>query len=167
MTVNGDDLLINRSFGYDLRRYSLSKLTLIQSPRIYVESKDLCVTTIGLDSNKILALGISIAEKQMVDLINLNTNQFLHRIKFDTNENILYPIDLHFNGLWFAKTCIPYVNIGHCLISSDGQITRLKLFSNQDNFIRSFRISHDKKWLLVGRQHALEVYSLFNSVMFS
>jgi hypothetical protein len=103
----------------------------------------------------------------MIDLIHLNTDQFLYRIQFDLNENILYPIDLHFHGLWFAKTCIPYVNIGHCLISSNGQITRLKLFSNQDNFIRSLRLSYDNKWLLIGRQHVLELYTLSNSVRFS
>jgi len=167
MTINGDDLLINRSFGDDLRRYSLSNFNLIQSPRVYKETKDLCITTIQLNSNKILALAISIGEKQMIDLIHLNTDQFLYRIQFDLNENILYPIDLHFHGLWFAKTCIPYVNIGHCLISSNGQITRLKLFSNQDNFIRSLRLSYDNKWLLIGRQHVLELYTLSNSVRFS
>jgi hypothetical protein len=167
MTVNGDDLLINRSFGYDLRRYSLTNFHFIQSSYVYKDNKDLCITTIRLNSNKILALAISIGEKQMIDLINLNTDQLIHRIKFDLNENILYPIDLHFNGLWFAKTCIPYVNIGHCLISSDGEIKRLKLFSNQDNFIRSFRLSYDNKWLLIGRQHALELYSLSNSILLS
>jgi hypothetical protein len=167
MTINGDDLLINRSFGYDLRRYSLSNFNLIQLPRVYKEHKDICVTTIRLNSNKILALAISIGEKQMIDLVHLNTNQLLHQIKLDLNENILYPIDLHFNGIWFAKTCIPCVNIGHCLISSDGQITRLQLFSNQDNFIRSLRISYDNRWLLIARQYALELYSLSNNVRFS
>jgi len=167
MTVNGDDLLINRSFGYDLRRYSLSNFHFIQSSNVYKDNNDLCITTIRLNSNKILALAISIGEKQMIDLININTDQLIHRIKFDLNENILYPIDLHFNGLWFAKTCIPYVNIGHCLITSDGEIKRLKLFSNQDNFIRSFRLSYDNKWLLIGRQHALELYSLSNSILLS
>jgi hypothetical protein len=157
MTVNGDDLIINRSFGNDLRRYSLSNYNLISLPHL---DKDLCVTTIQLNSKKILALAISIGEKQMIDLIGLNSNQYLHRIKLDLNENILYPIDLHFNGIWFAKTCIPCVNIGHCLISSDGQITRLKLFSNQDNFIRSIRIGYDNRWLLIARQYALEIYSL-------
>lgn len=167
MTVNGDDLLINRSFGYDLRRYSLTNFHFISSSSVYKDKKDFCITTIRLNSNKILALAISIGEKQMIDLININTDQFLYRIQFDLNENILYPIDLHFNGLWFAKTCIPYVNIGHCLITSDGQIKRLKLFSNQDNFIRSLRLSYDNKWLLIGRQHALELYSLSNSVLLS
>jgi hypothetical protein len=167
MTVNGDDLIINRSFGDDLRRYSLSNYNRLPSPHVYKENQDVCVTTIRLNSKKILALAISIGEKQMIDLIDLNTNQFLHRIQLDFNENLSYPIDLHFNGLWFAKTSIPYVNIGHCLISSDGQIKRLKLFTNQDNFIRSFRLSYDRKWLLIGRQHALELYSLTNSVLFS
>ncbi len=167
MTINGDDLLINRSFGDDLRRYSLSNYNLLPSSRVYKENREISITTIRLNSNKILALAISIGEKQMIDLIHLNTNQFLYRIKLDFNENLSYPIDLHFNGLWFAKTSIPYVNIGHCLISSDGQITRLKLFTNQDNFIRSIRINSDRKWLLIGRQHALELYSLTNSRLFS
>ncbi|CAF3017482.1 unnamed protein product [Rotaria socialis] len=160
MTVNGDDLLINHSFGHDLRRYCLSNLNLLQSSRVYEEYKDICITTIQLNSKKILALAISIGEKQMIDLINLNTDKIIHRIKLDLNENILYPINLHFQGLWFAKTCVPYVNIGHCLIASDGQIARLKLFSNQDNFIRSLRMTDDQRWLLIGRQHALEIYSL-------
>ncbi|CAF0777539.1 unnamed protein product [Adineta steineri] len=159
MAVNGNDLIINRSFGYDLNRYSLSNFDRIQSLDVYKENKNICVTTMRLNSNKILALSISINDKQMIDLVNLKTNALIHRIKFDLNENISYPIDLHFNGLWFAKTSIPYVNIGHCLITSDGQIIRLKLFSNQDNFIRSLRISYDKKWLLIGRQYALELYS--------
>ncbi|CAF2610512.1 unnamed protein product [Rotaria sp. Silwood2] len=167
MTVDGDDLLINRSFGYDLRHYSLSNFNLLQSLRVYKDNKDICITTIRLNSNKILALAISIGEKQMIDLIHLNTNQLIHRIKLDLNENISYPIDLHCHGLWFAKTCIPYVNIGHCLITSDGQIVRLKLFSNQDNFIRSLRITDDNKWLLIGRQHALELYSLPNNMLLS
>ncbi|CAF3861301.1 unnamed protein product [Rotaria sordida] len=167
MAVNGDDLLINRSFGYDLRRYSLVNFNLLQSPHVYKEKKDLCITTIQLNSNKILALAISIGEKQMIDFIHLNTDELIHRIKLDFNENISYPIDLHCHGLWFAKTCIPYVNIGHCLITSDGQIVRLKLFSNQDNFIRSLRITDDNRWLLIGRQHALELYSLSNNMLFS
>lgn len=167
MTINGDDLLINRSFGDDLRRYSLSNYDRLPSTNVYKQTRDISITTIRLNSNKILALAISISEKQMIDLIHLNTDQFLHRIKLDFNENLSYPIDLHFNGLWFAKTCIPYVNIGHCLISSDGQITRLKLFTNYDNFIRSIRISEERKWLLIGRQHALELYSLTNSGLFS
>ncbi|CAF4976714.1 unnamed protein product [Rotaria sp. Silwood1] len=160
MTVNGDDLLINRSFGYDLRRYSLLNFNLLQSPHIYKNIKEICITTIRLNSNKILALAISINDKQMIDLIHLNTNQLIHRIKLDFNENISYPIDLHYHGLWFAKTCIPYINIGHCLITSNGQIIRLKLFSNQDNFIRSLRMTDDNRWLLIGRQYALELYSL-------
>jgi hypothetical protein len=157
MAVNGDDLLINRSFGYDIRRYSLSNLCLIQSPGAYLGSENICVTTIRLNSNKILALSISIGKKQIIDLVNLYTDQLIHRINFNSDENILYPIDLH-NGEWFAKTCVPYVDIGHCLISSNGQITRLNLFHNQDNFIRSFCISPDNRWLLVSRQHAVELY---------
>ncbi|CAF0723637.1 unnamed protein product [Rotaria sp. Silwood1] len=158
MAVDGDDLLINRSFGYDIRRYSLTNFSLVQSPRAYIESENICVTTIRLNSNKILALAISIGKQQMIDLVNLNTDQLIHRINSNTGENILYPIDLHNNGQWFAKTCIPCVNIGHCLISSNGQIIRLKLFPNQDNFIRSICTSPDNRWLLVGRQHALELY---------
>ncbi|CAF4103332.1 unnamed protein product, partial [Rotaria sp. Silwood1] len=150
----------NRSFGYDLRPYSLLNFNLLQSPHIYKNIKEICITTIRLNSNKILALAISINDKQMIDLIHLNTNQLIHRIKLDFNENISYPIDLHCHGLWFAKTCIPYINIGHCLITSNGQIIRLKLFSNQDNFIRSLRMTDDNRWLLIGRQYALELYSL-------
>jgi hypothetical protein len=158
MAVDGDDLLINLSFGYDIRRYSLSNFRLVQSPHAYFETQNICVTTIRLNSNKILALAISIGKQQMIDLVNLNTDRLLHRIQFDSGENILYPIDLHNNGQWFAKTCIPYVDIGHCLISSDGQITRLKLFPNQDNFIRSLCMSPDNRWLVIVRQHALELY---------
>jgi len=158
MAVDGDDLLINRSFGNDIRRYSLSNLSLVQSSHTYLENQNICVTTIRLNANKILALAISIGKQQMIDLVNLNTNQLIHRIHFDSGENILYPTDLHYNGQWFAKTCTPYVNIGHCLISSDGQITRLTLFPNQDNFIRSLCMSPDNRWLLVVRQHALELY---------
>jgi len=165
MAVDGDDLLINRSFGYDIRRYSLSNFRLIQSPRTYLETQNTCVTTIRLNSNKILALAISIGKQQMIDLVNLNTDRLIHRIKFDSNENILYPIDLHNNGQWFTKTCIPCVNIGHCLISSEGQITRLKLFPNQDNFIRSLCITPDNRWLLVSRQHALELYQPCSSFL--
>lgn len=160
MTVNGDDLLINRSFGTDLRHYSLSSFNTLPLPNVYKETTNLYITTIRLNSDKILALEISIGDKQMIDLVQLNTGQLLHRIKLDLNENILYPADLHSHGLWFAKTCIPYVNIGHCLISSNGEIIRLKLFSNQDNFIRSLRMTSDNRWLLIGRQHALELYSL-------
>ncbi|CAF0837810.1 unnamed protein product [Rotaria sordida] len=160
MAVDGDDLLINRSFGYDIRRYSLTNFNLVQSPRAYRESENICVTTIRLNSNKILALAISISKQQMIDLVNLNTDQLIHRINFNTGENILYPIDLHNHGQWFVKTCTPYVNIGHCLISLNGQITRLTLFPNQDNFIRSLCTSPDYRWLLVGRQHALELYQL-------
>ena len=167
MTINGDDLLINRSFGDDLRRYSLSNYHLLPSPRVHREQETMSITTIRLNSSKILALAVCIGDKQMIDLMHLSTDQFLHRIRLDFNENLSYPIDLHFHGFWFAKTCIPYVNIGHCLISSDGQMTRLKLFTNQDNFIRSLRVNAEKKWLLIGRQHALELYSLTNSVLFS
>jgi len=160
MTINGDDLIINRSFGYDLHRYSLSNFHLIQSLSVYKQIKTICITTIRLNSNKILALAISMNERQMIDLVHLNTDRLLHRIKFDFNENISYPVDLHINGWWFAKTSIPDVNIGHCVITSDGQIIRLKLFTNQDNFIRSLRISYDKKLVVIGRQYALELYSL-------
>lgn len=166
MAVDGDDLLINRSFGYDIRRYSLSNFCLIQSPRAYLETRNTCVTIIRLNSNKILALAISIGKKQMIDLVNLNTDQFLYRIKFDSDENILYPIDLHNNEQqWFAKTCLPSVDIGHCLISSNGQITRLTLFPNQDNFIRSLCMSPDYRWLVVVRQRALEIYQLCTSIL--
>jgi len=165
MAVDGDDLLINRSFGYDIRRYSLSKFYLVQSPRAYLEIQNICVTTIRLNSNKILALAISIGKQQMIDLVNLNTDRLIHRVHFDSGENILYPVNLHNNGQWFAKTCIPYVDIGHCLISSDGHITRLKLFPNQDNFIRSLCISPDNRWLLVVRQHALELYQPCTSLL--
>ncbi|UJR25995.1 hypothetical protein I4U23_007342 [Adineta vaga] len=165
MAVDGDDLIINRSFGYDLRYYSLSKLSLVQSSRSYIHGEDLSVTTIRLNSNKILALAISIGKKQMIDLVNLNTDQFLYRIQMDSNENILYPVNLHNNGQWFAKTCTPCVNIGHCLISSDGQVTRLRLFHNQDNFIRSFSMSPDNRWLVISRQHVLEVYQPCSSFL--
>jgi hypothetical protein len=37
-------------------------------------------------------------------------------------------------------------------------ITRLTLFPDQDNFIRSLSMSPDNRWLLVVRQHALELY---------
>ena len=158
MAIEGDDLLINRSFGYDIRRYSLEKFCLVQSPRTYLENQNTCVTNIRLNSEKILALAVSIGKQQMIDLVNLNTDHLIQRINFNSHENILYPIDLHNNGQWFAKTCIPCVNIGHCLISSDGRITRLTLFPNQDNFIRSLSISPDNRWLLIGRQHALELY---------
>ena len=168
MTINGDDFLINRSFGDDLRRYSLSNYQPLPSPHVHRgQETTMSITTIQLNSSKILALAVCIADKQMIDLIHLPSDQFLHRIKLDFNENLSYPIDLHFHGYWFAKTCIPYVNIGHCLIGSDGEITRLKLFSQQDNFIRSLRVNPEKKWLLIGRQHALELYSLTNSVLFS
>lgn len=165
MAVDGDDLLINRSFGSDLRRYSLSTLTFLPSPPIYLENEHICVTTIQLNSNKILALAISIGKRQMIDLVNFKTNQLLHRISLDINENLLYPIDLHNHGQWFAKICIPCQNIGHCLISSDGQLTRLKLFPNQDNFIRSLRMTLDNRWLLVARQHALEIYQPYTSLL--
>jgi hypothetical protein len=165
MAVDGDDLLINRSFGYDIRRYSLSKLCLVQSPRAYAESQNICVTTIRLNSNKILALAVSIGKQQIIDLVHLNTDRLIRRIHFDSSENILYPIDLHNNGQWFAKTCIPCVNIGHCIISSEGQIARLTLFPHQDNFVRSFRISPDNRWLLVSRQHALELYQPCTSLL--
>jgi hypothetical protein len=158
MAIDGDDLLINRSFGYDIRRYSLSNLSLVQSPRAYVKSQNICVTTIRLNSHKILALAISIGKQQIIDLVHLNTDRLIHRIHLDSGENILYPIDLHNNGQWFAKTCTPCVNIGHCLISSNGIITRLTLFPQQDNFIRSLCMSPDNRWLLVVRQHALELY---------
>lgn len=160
MTVNGDDLVINRSFGDDLRHYSLKNLQSFSTIHVYKDKTDMCITTIQLNSNKILALSVTIGEKQVLDFIHLPTEQFLYRIQFDSNENISYPIDLHTNGLWFGKTCQPYVNIGQCLITSDGQIKRLKLFTEQDNFIRSLRISFDRKWLILGRQHALEIYSL-------
>jgi hypothetical protein len=165
MTVDDDDLIINRSFGYDLRRYSLTKLALIQSPRIYQESQSISVTNLRLNSKKILALAISIGQQQMIDLVNLHTDRLLHRIALDTTENISYPIDLHNNGQWFAKTCRPCVNIGHCFISFDGQIRRLTLFPQQDNFIRSLRMSSDNRWLLVARQHALEFYQPYTSLL--
>lgn len=167
MTVNGDDLIINRAFGDDLRRYSLTNFSLLQPPRVYKDYKNICITTVQLNSQKILAVSISIGDKQMIDLISLNKDQIVHRINLGINENISYPIDLHFHGLWFAKTCIPYVNIGHCLVTSDGQITRLKLFSSQDNFIRSFRMTYDHKWLLIGRQYAFELYSLEHNIVLS
>ncbi|CAF1380663.1 unnamed protein product [Adineta ricciae] len=165
MAVDGDDLLINRSFGCDLRRYSLSKVSLVEPPRPYSNIENLSVTTIRLNSNKILALAISIGKKQMIDLVNLNSEQLLHRIHMDTNENILYPVNLHNNGQWFAKTCTPCVNIGHCLISADGQVTRLALFPNQDNFIRSFSMSPDNRWLAISRQHVLELYQPCSSFL--
>lgn len=158
MAIDGDDLLINRSFGYDIRRYSLSNFSLIQASRIYTKSQNTCVTTIRLNCNKILALAISIGKQQMIDLVHLNTDRLIYRIQLGSGENILYPIDLHHNGEWFAKTCVPCVNIGHCLISPNGQLTRLTLFPHQDNFIRSLCISPDNRWLLVVRQHALEFY---------
>lgn len=160
MAIDGDDLLINRSFGYDIRRYSLSNFCLVQSPSAYLESQNICVTTIRLNSNKVLALAVSIGQQQMIDLVNLNTDRLIHRVMFDSGENIFYPINLHTNGQWFAKTSVPCVNIGHCFISSNGQITRLKLFPNQDSFIRSLCISPDNRWLVVSRQHALELYQL-------
>lgn len=165
MAVDGNDLLINRSFGYDIRRYSLSNFSLVQSPRVYLESQNICVTTIRLNSNKILALAVSLDKHQMIDLVNLNTNQLIHRIRLNSDVNILYPIDLRNNGQWFAKTCIPCVNIGHCLISPDGQITRLTLFPHEDNFIRSLCVSPDNQWLLVSRQNALELYQLCRSLL--
>ena len=161
MTINGDDLLINRSFGCDLRHYSLSTFRLVQPFRVYLERQGVCVTTIRLNAKKVLALAIAIGEQQMIDLIHLNTHQLIRRIQCGSSENIFYPVDLHFNGLWFAKTSMPYVNIGHSLISTDGDLTRLKLFSHQDNFIRALKVSDDRRWVLVGRQHALELYSLF------
>ena len=165
MAVDGDDLLINRSFGYDIRRYSLTNFNLAQSPRAYLESEHISVTTIRLNSKKILALAISVGERQMIDLVNLNTDRLIRRVTLDSNENLLYPIDLHNSGQWFAKTCIPCVNISHCLISSEGHVTRLTLFPHQDNFIRSLRMSADNRWLLVGRQHALEIYQPYTSLL--
>lgn len=165
MAVDGDDLLINRSFGHDIRRYSLSNLRPVQSPRVYFNEQTISVTTIRLNSNKILALAISLGKKQMIDLVNLNTDRLIHRISFDSNENILYPVNLHNNGQWFAKTCVPCMDIGHCLISSEGIITRLTLFPHQDNFIRSLCIAPDNRWLLVSRQHALELYQPCSSFL--
>ena len=165
MAVDGEDLLINRSFGYDIRRYSLVNFSLAQSPRAYLETDHICVTTIQLNSKKILALAISIGDRQMIDLVNLNTDRLIRRITLDSNENLLYPIDLQNSGQWFAKTCVPCVNISHCLISSEGQVTRLNLFPHQDNFIRSLRMSADNRWLLVGRQHALELYHPYTSLL--
>src|SRR4051812_32334026 len=98
MTINGDDLLINRSFGDDLRRYSLSNYQLVPSPHVHREQETMSITTIQLNSSKILALAVCIGDKQMLDLIHLPTDQFLHRIKLDFNENLSYPIDLHFHG---------------------------------------------------------------------
>ena len=160
MTVNGTDLIINRSFGSDVRRYSLKTYEFLQSLCVYKGQKHICVTTIRLNSNKILALAISTQAKQMIDLVQLSTEQILHRIQLDANENLSYPVDLRLHGYWFAKTSIPNVDIGHCLITPDGQILRLQLFSHQDNFIRSLRINDERKWLVIGRQYALEVYSL-------
>ncbi|CAF1648475.1 unnamed protein product [Adineta ricciae] len=160
MTVNGTDLIINRSFGSNVCRYSLKTYEFLQSLCVYKGQKSICVTTIRLNSNKILALAISIQAKQMIDLVQLSTEQILHRIQLDANENLSYPVDLHFHGYWFAKTSIPNVDIGHCLITPNGQILRLLLFSHQDNFIRSLRINNERKWLVVGRQYALELYSL-------
>ena len=159
MTINGDDLLINRSFGKELNHHSLSNPRLVRTLRVYKEGSQICVTTIQLNSKKILALAVTMDEKQMIDFFHLNSKQFLRRIALDANEHLFYPIDVHSHGQWFAKSSIPCVNIGHCLISSDGQVIRLKLFSEQDNFIRSLKISDDQKWLLIGRQHALELYS--------
>jgi hypothetical protein len=165
MAVDGDDLLINRSFGRDLHRYSLTKWTAVPPPAPYWQEQQICVTNIRLNSKKILAMAISLGQKQMIDLVNLNTDRLIHRIGLDSSENILYPVDLHNAGQWFAKTCTPCVNIGHCLISSDGGIHRLNLFPKQDNFIRSIRVSADKRWLLVSRQHALEIYQVNRSLV--
>ncbi|CAF0969872.1 unnamed protein product [Adineta steineri] len=165
MAVDGDDLIINRCFGSDIRRYSLANFSLVQSPYAYANGENLSVTNIRLNSNKILALAISINTKQMIDLVQLKTNKLIRRISFDSNENILYPINLHNNGQWFAKTCIPCVNIGHCLISSEGQITRLTLFPDQDNFIRSICMSPDNRWLIVSRQHSIELYQPCSSFL--
>ena len=159
MTSNGDDLLINRSFGKDLTHYSLANPRLVRSLRVYKESTPICVTTIQLNSKKILALAVCLHEKQMIDFFHLNAKQLLRRLALDQNEHIFYPIDVHSHGQWFAKTSLPGVNIGHCLISSDGRIIRLKLFSEQNNFIRSLKISDDQKWLLIDRQQALELYA--------
>lgn len=158
MTVNGDDLLINRCFGYNIRRYKLSNLSLVQTPRAYTNNREICITNIRLNSKKILALAIAFGRKQFIDLVKLNTDELLYRIHFNSNENILYPVDLRDHSQWFAKTCIPNTDIGHCLISSTGQITRLRLFPNQDNFIRIFCLSVDNRWLGIVRQNTLEIY---------
>lgn len=165
MAADDDDLLINRSFGQDIRQYSLSQLSSVESVRIYSEQDKVCVTNIQLNSKKILALSISIGKQQMIDLFDLKTNQLLNRISLKNDENILYPVNFHDNNQWFAKTCIPCANIGHCLISSDGHITRLNLFPNQDNFIRSIRLSSDRRWLIVCRQYALEIYQPYTSIL--
>lgn len=158
MAVNGNDLLINRCFGYDIRRYKLSNLSLVQSPRAYTKNREICITNIRLNSEKVLALAIAFGKKQFIDLVQLNTDQLLYRIHSKSNENILYPVDLHDHSQWFAKTCIPNTNIGHCLVSSNGQIIRLKLFPNQDNFIRIFCMSAGHRWLGIVRQNTLEIY---------
>ena len=165
MTVNGDDLLINRSFGYDIRHYSLSNMRLVRPASTYLDHRRISVTTIRLNSNRILALAIAIDEQQMIDLVNLNTDRLLHRVCLPAGENILYPVDLNNNGQWFAKTCTPGVHVGHVLISADGQVTKLNLFPRQDNFVRSLRISPDNRRLLVGRQHCLEIYQPFTSLL--
>lgn len=159
MAIDGDDLLINRSFGLDLRHYSLNHFRLVRSFRVYKENIHVCVTSIGLNSRKIVALAVSLNEKQFIDFIQLHSQEFLRRIALDTNEHIFYPINMHIHGQWFAKSSIPYVNIGHCLLSPDGQMIRLKLFSDQDNFIRSLKVNENRKWLAIGRQNALELYS--------
>lgn len=158
MANDGNDLLINRSFGYNIRRYALSNFTLVQSPRAYTDNPNICITNIRLNSKKVLALAIAFGKKQFIDLVHLNTDRLISRIHLHSNENILYPIDLHEHGQWFAKTCIPNVSIGHCLVSSNGRITRLTLFPQQDNFIRTFCLSSDNRWLGIVRQHTLELY---------
>ena len=165
MTADDDDLLINRSFGHDLRRYSLSQLRQTQTLRIYPDNENICVTNVRLNSKKILALAISIGKHQMIDLFDLNNERLIRRITLESNENILYPIDLHDGSQWFAKTCTPCVNIGHCLFSNDGQITRLTLFPNQDNFIRAIRLSSDHRWLLICRKYSVEIYQPYTSML--
>lgn len=159
MTIDGKDLLINRSFGRDLRQFSLTNFKFVRKIRLHDDRVDVRVTTIQLNSKKILAVTIDIDQQQMIDFFSLNADRWIRRISLGSNEHVFYPIDLHSNGLWFAKTLKPSVNIGHCLISSDGQINRLTLFSDQDNFIRSFKISPDQKHVLIARQYRLELYS--------
>lgn len=90
----------------------------------------------------------------MIDLIN-------------PNENILYPTDLHNNGQWFAKICLTSLNAVYCLISSNEQITRVIFFPNQDSLICSLCVSSNHQWLIVIRQHALEIYQLCTSLISS
>ena len=159
MTADGEDLIINRSFGRDLRHYSLSTLKLDRILQPYEQNLDICVTTIQLNSKKILAMAICLNGKQMIDLFHLKLNRLIRRVSLNSNEHLFYPVDIRRHSQWFVKTTVPSVNIGHGLLMANGEIQRLKLFSNQDNFIRSLRVSCDQKYLLIARQNQLELYS--------